>query len=154
MVFCRVALTLTRHTDTLHRHNRHSWASAHISSYPTVPAAAATSSILTSLPHSSTGEPMPACGHGVRSTASISMETVPTVPVRTRLPRLAYRSARYAGSRQHNRRHNTNPLLARRPVTAAVAHRIAGLQRLYTDDFAAQGHHRLKAAVGDILPLA
>ena len=33
--------------------------------------------------HSSTGVPIPACGQGVKSTASISIETVPTVMVRT-----------------------------------------------------------------------
>ena len=58
-------------------------ASAHINSYPTVPQADATSSILISLPHSSTGAPIPACGQGVKSTASISIEMRPTVAVRT-----------------------------------------------------------------------
>src|SRR5690606_10216574 len=54
-------------------------ASAQSSSYPTVPAACATASTDgPPSPHSTTGEPTVASGIGVRSTASISMDTRPS----------------------------------------------------------------------------
>ena len=53
------------------------------SSYPTVPAAVATSSTGIASPHSVTGMPMRASGTGSRSTVIMSMETRPAVLVMT-----------------------------------------------------------------------
>src|SRR5271169_3462266 len=54
-------------------------ASAHNSSYPTVPACLATTSAERPSPHSVTGAPTPESACAVRSTASISIDTRPIV---------------------------------------------------------------------------
>ena len=96
---------------------------ARISSYPTVAAAAVINFDFVT--------PQLDRGTNARlrtwrgSTASISMETVPTVPVRTRLPRLACRSARYAGSRQHNRPPQYQSVARPSPGNGCHSHRVA-----------------------------